>query len=138
MILHSTHSDTTWVKQDEFRGLAKDFLDLPDLAAKKFRKLYTEERQFDEGMNRVYFFYKPVSPEKADIQSQQVIIKPDIAAGDKVLSIIIDRGINTKDSSVQKKMLWQVDKSFQVTTISQKPGMPEVISTMKVSWNEEE
>ena len=138
IIIDSNHSDTTWIKREEFRDLAKDFLTLPDIAGKKLKKLYTEERQFDETLNRVYLFYKPIKPKDTEIQSQQVIITPDMAAGDKVRSIIIDWEIGNKDSSVQKRMLWQVDQSFQVTTIAQKPGQPETIRTMKVSWNEKE
>jgi hypothetical protein len=138
IIYDSAHADTSWVKREEFRGLARDFLELPDLNSKKLSKLYTEEKQFDENLNRFYLFYKPVHAEKAEIQNQQVIIKPDIATGDKVLSIIVEKGISNKDSSVQKTMLWQVDKSFQVTTMTQKPGQPETIHTMKISWNEDD
>jgi hypothetical protein len=138
IIIDSIHSDTTWIKREEFRGLAKDFLSLPDISSKKFKKLYTEEKSFDESMNRATFYYRPINPDKVEIQNQQVVITPDIAAGDKVRSIIIDWEIGNKDSSVQKRMLWQVDKSFQVTTIAQKPGQPETIHTMKVSWNEKE
>jgi len=35
-------------------------------------------------------------------------------------------------------MLWQVDKSFQVTTTAQKSSQPETITIMKVSWGENE
>jgi hypothetical protein len=35
-------------------------------------------------------------------------------------------------------MLWQVDKSFQVTTTAQKPGQPETTTIMKISWGENE
>ena len=34
-------------------------------------------------------------------------------------------------------MLWQVDKSFQVTTIRQLPGQKETTTTYKVIWSEE-
>ena len=137
-ILDSLHSDTAYVKREDFRGLAKDFLDIPDLAEKKMRKRFKEENMFDQTINRAVISYTPIDPEKEEIQKQQVLITPNAAIGDKVNSIIIERSINNKDSSVQKNMIWQVDQSFQVTTVSQKPGQPEVISTMKVTWNEKE
>jgi hypothetical protein len=64
------------------------------------------------------------------------LIRPD-PGGDKITSIIINSVNNSKDSSVQKRMLWQVDQSFQVITTRQLPGQPETISTIKVVWNEE-
>lgn len=35
-------------------------------------------------------------------------------------------------------MFWQMDKSFQITTISQKPGQPEKTKIIKVTWNEQD
>jgi len=132
----SLHSDTTWIKREEFRGLAKDFLAIPDISGKKYKKNYTEEKLYDESLNRVILSYKPLKPDNAEIQKQEILITPNIATGDKVSSIIIEQLISNKDSSVQKNMLWRVDQSFQVTTISQKPGEPETVYTMKVTWNE--
>ena len=134
--IDSLHSDTSWVKREEFRELAKDFLTIPDIASKKYKKLYAEEKLYDESMNRVILSYKPIRPDNAEIQKQEILITPDVAVGDKVSSIIIDQVVSNKDGSVQKKMLWRVDQSFQVTTISQKPGESENISTLKVTWNE--
>jgi hypothetical protein len=134
--IDSLHSDTSWVNREEFRGLAKDFLAIPDIASKKYKKLYAEEKLYDESMNRVILSYIPIKSDKAEIQKQEILITPDVAIGDKVSSIIIDLVVSNKDGSLQKKMLWRVDQSFQVTTISQKPGEPEIISTLKVTWNE--
>jgi hypothetical protein len=133
----STHSDTVFVPREEFRNLAKDFLEIPDLADKKYKDRYIEEKLFDETLNRVIISYKPQNPEKEELQKQEVLIAPD-PSGDKVNSIIIDRVISNKDSFLQKSMLWQVNKSFQVTTIAQKSGQPETTTTMKVTWGEDE
>jgi hypothetical protein len=133
----SIHSDTIFVPREEFRSLAKDFLETPDLTDKKYKNQYTEERLFDEQLNRVIISYKPQNPDREEVQKQEVLIAPG-PAGDKVNSIIIDRVINNKDSFLQKNMLWQVDKSFQVTTIAQKPGHPETTTIIKVTWGEDE
>ena len=136
VVVDSTRTDTIYVHRDQVRALAKDFLELPDISLPEFRKRYTEDKQFDETLNRALFTYLPVKPEKELIQRQEVLIKPD-PGGDKITSIIINTVNSTKDSAVQKRMLWQVDKSFQVTTIRQLPGQPETTSTIKVVWNEE-
>lgn len=133
----SIHSDTIFVPREQFRSLAKDFLDIPDLTDKKYKNRYTEEKLFDETLNRVIISYKPQNPDKEELQKQEVLIAPG-SSGDKVNSIIIDRVINNKDSFLQKSMLWQVDKSFQVTTTEQKPGQPEITTIMKITWEEDE
>ena len=134
--LDSLHTDTTYLRREEFRQAAKDFLEIPDLTQKKYSGKYNEEKLFDETMNRVILRYSPIEPENEDIQKQEILIAPD-PTGDKVTSIFIDKIINNRDSSVQKLLLWQVDKSFTVTTILQKTGQPEATTIMKVIWNEE-
>ena len=139
IIFHdSLRIDTTFIHRDSFRTLAADFLSLPDLSEKKYRKRFTEESMFDETMNRVILSYRPVNAKKEEIQSQEVLISPDQGQGDKVTSIIIDKVLNDRNGYLEKNLLWQVDQYFQVTTTTQKPGGPEKITIMKVTWNEKE
>jgi hypothetical protein len=133
----STKTDTFYYKREQFRELASDFLNIPDIAESKYKDRFTEEKQFDETLNRVIIHYQPKNPEKEIIQRQEILIRPD-PPDDKITSIIIDYLISNKDSIVQKRMLWQVDKSFQVTTIRQLPGQQETNSIYKVIWNEED
>lgn len=133
--LDSVRTDTQYVKREEFSNLAKDFLEMPDLTEKKFQSLYTEEKFFDEGLNRVVFTCKPKKNDTATIQQQETQIAPD-PTGDKVKSFFIDLVISNKDSLVEKKMLWKVDESFQVATMIQKPAQPQTTHIMKVAWNE--
>jgi hypothetical protein len=134
--IDSLHNDTVYVKREEFRGLAKDFLEMPDLMEKKYSDHYTEEKRFDETMNRVIISYVPDDPENEDIQKLDVLMTPNSATGDKLNNLIIERLVSNKDGYIHKMMLWQVDRSFQVTTTTQKPGQPESTSTYKVTWNE--
>jgi len=133
----SLRIDTVYIHRENFREEAKDFMSIPDLSQSKYQDRYTEEKISDEMMNRVLLIYTPVSPDKEEIQRQEVLIKPD-PAGDKVTNIIIHSVVNTKDSAVQKRLLWKMDQSFQVTTIKQLAGQPETTSTIKVVWNEDE
>lgn len=135
--IDSVHSDTSFVPREEFRSLAKDFLDMPDISEEKYKARYKEEKLFDQTLNRVIITYTPQNPDKEEVQQQEVLITPG-PSGDKVNSIIIEKLISNKNGFLQKKMLWLVDRSFQVTTISQKPAQPETTTTLKVSWNEED
>ncbi|HYM95386.1 MAG TPA: hypothetical protein VET23_14710 [Chitinophagaceae bacterium] len=134
--LDSIRTDTVYLKREEFRNLAKDFLEIPDLSDKKYASLYTEEKFYDEGLNRVVLTCKPKKPDEAIIQRQEVLITPD-PSGDKVSNFIIDLSMTSKGSSLQKKLLWQVDHSFQVVTSVQKHGQAETTSIMKVIWKDE-
>ena len=133
----SIQTDTIYIHRDQFREAAKDFLSIPDLSSSKYYDRYTEEKQFDETMNRVILTYIPLKPEKEEIQRQEVLIKPS-PSGDKITNIIINQIINTKDSLVQKKMLWKVDDSFQIITVKKLNGQPETTTTAKVIWGENE
>ena len=130
-------ADTTYLHREQFKEAAKDFLSIPDISSSKYEDRYTEAKQFDETMNRVILTYTPLKPEKEEIQRQEVLIKPD-PSGDKITNIIINRIVNTKDSSMQKRLFWKVDENFQVVTIKQLNGQPETTSIVKVVWGENE
>ena len=133
----SLHSDTTYIHREDFRAVAKEFLDIPDLSLKKVAKLYTEESLYDEMLNRVIITYTPVDEKKVEIKKQELQVTPNIATGDKVNNVMITRVINNRDGFLKKDMLWQMDKSFQIVTTTQQPGKPEIITTTKVTWNED-
>lgn len=133
----STRTDTFYIPREDFRAVAADFLSLPDLADPEFSDRYTEEKMFDETLNSVLLTYTPVKPEKEIIQRQEVLIKPG-ATEDRITNIIISLSSGNRDSAVQKRMLWKVDESFQITTTRQKLGQPETTLTEKVIWGEDE
>jgi hypothetical protein len=135
VITDSLHSDTTDVHRNDFRSLAKDFLDLPDISLKKYKEQYTEAKNYYSDLNLVSLITLPKDPSTAEIQKQELLITPD-SEGGKMKTIIIDREWVNKDSSVVKKMLWQVDKYFQIVTLKQIAGKPETTQIVKVVWND--
>ncbi len=137
VITDSLDTDTIYVPREKFREIATDFLTIPDLSEPKYKDRYQEEKIFDETLNSVLLTYTPVNPDKEQVQRQEVLIKPD-PSGDKITNIIINLSVDTKDSSVHKRMLWKVDQGFQVITTKQLAGQPETITTEKVIWGENE
>lgn len=134
----STRIDTFYIPRENFAAEAVDFLSIPDLGDKKVAARYREEATlYDELLGRVIFKYVPVKPEKEEVKSQELLATPVPGQDAKINNIIIIREISNRDSFLQKKMLWQINKSFQVITTSQKPGKPEVTTVTKVSWNEQ-
>ena len=126
-------SDTTYLKREEFREAAKDFLIIPDIASDELKDEYTETKLFVQDLEQVALSYMPKEPNK-EISRQEVMIKPD-ADGDKVQSIFINRTTESKGASVQKILFWEVDKQFKIVTLTQSPGQPEKKETVKVIWN---
>jgi hypothetical protein len=137
VFVDSLRTDTIYLHRENFRDEAKEFLSVPDISSASFRKRYVEEKMFDETLNRVLLTYTPLNPDKEEIQRQEVLIKPD-PSGDKVTNIIINTVMNSRDSSVQKKLLWKVGESFQTTITKQLAGQPEKTSIVKVIWNEDD
>ncbi|MCU7548528.1 hypothetical protein OCK74_05340 [Chitinophagaceae bacterium LB-8] len=128
------HSDTAYIKREEFKTYARDFFSIPDLSSDDLKDEYTETKLYDDAINRVVLSY---SPKKVDggIQRQDITISP---SGDssKVETIYIDWVDDKGDSVVHKKMFWQMDKSFQIITSISKPEQPERLKTLQVSWRQ--
>lgn len=127
-------NDTSFVKREEFRKEAKDFLDLPDISSKKLKDDYKETQLYDQDLDQVILNYMP-KEDDAEITRQEVVIKPD-PGGDKVQSIFVNTVKNSAQERTQKIMLWEVDKRFRITTSIQKANMPESTETVEVIWND--
>jgi len=126
--------DTTYIKRENFRSLAHDFLETPDLANYSIGKKYKEDKFYDESMNRVILTYTPIK-ENVEIQKEEIIIIPGTSGDDKMKSIIIEKIKDEKDSTVYQHLLWQVDEKFQIVTIVEKKGKPVSTNIIEVSWN---
>jgi hypothetical protein len=128
------HSDTVFLKREEFKTYAKDFISIPDISSDDLKDDYTETKLYDDAINRVVLSYTPKEGEDG-IQRQDVTISP---SGDssKVETIYIDWLIDKGDSIVQKKMFWEMNKRFQIITSISKPGQTERLKTILVSWNQ--
>lgn len=129
-------ADTSYVSREQFRAEAKDFLDIPDISSDQYQDDYTENKFFDETLNRVVMTYTKTPEATQAVQKQEITISPNQVTGDKIVSVYIDYATSTKDSAVQKRMLWMVDKEFQVTRLVQKPGGVETVTTTTVKWND--
>lgn len=137
VVVDSTRTDTNYIAREQVHALAADFLNIPDLEQKEFQDRYKQEKIMDETINRVMIIYTAIDPTKELIKRQELQVTPDPETGvSKVHNIIIDYEKDYKDSVITRKLMWQADKSFQVTIFKQVPGQPEQIVTRKITWNE--
>ncbi len=129
-------SDTTFLKREEFKNAAKDFLSLPDISSDRLKDDYRETRLFDQDLEQVTLNYMPIEPDE-EITRQDVMIKPNPDGdGDKVQSIFINQSIPEEDSTINKILFWEVDKKFRVVTTVQKPKANERTEVVEVIWND--
>lgn len=133
-LINDSTSDTMFIPREEFRASAREFLELPDLAASEYQDRFQESSNFDPDLERLLIHQTPVDASKELVQRQELIVDPK-ASGSRIEKVIIQTAFVSKDSSVEKRMIWNTDRSFQVTSIRQMPGQPETISTYRVEWN---
>ena len=131
-------SDTSFVSREDFAEEAKDFLNLPDLADPKIGRDYKQDSAiYEEALNLVILTYRPLDKE-ALIRKEEILITPSTIEGDHFHSILVSTFNQDRNGSIQKEMLWSIDKSFQVVTTVQSPGQPEKTKIVKLTWNEDE
>ncbi len=135
----SLHQDTTYIPREKFRETAREFLELPDLTDPEVAARFKEDKMYDTLYRRVIITYTPLDVKKEEFKKIELLISQELKedGSNKVTNIIADRIINNRDGFLQKKMLWQTDRSFLVVTSTQQPGQPEITSTNRVTWNEE-
>jgi hypothetical protein len=126
--------DSTSVNRKDFRALAKDFLETPDISG-KLKKKYKEERTLDNNLGQAIFTAVPLDDQSLEVRRQEIRIVPN-PPDDKIKSVYIEKFKSDKDSSVMKRMTWYMDKKFQVVTITQKPGQEDKVSVIEVIFGQ--
>lgn len=126
-------SDTSFIPREQFRKEAADFLATPDIAGNKWKDDYTETRLYDDMLKRAIFSYTP-KEQGAPILRQDVTIEPGAGGDDAVKTIFINQLKEAGDSVVQKKMLWEVGRRFQVVTTVSRKGSADATCTQEVWW----
>jgi hypothetical protein len=126
-------TDTTFLKREEIRNFAAPFLSLPEIADKKYYENYNEDRLID-AQQKTLNITSTAKNENAEIQKQIIVIAlADISNG-KVQSIFIDRYVPSKDSTIEQKLFWEIDKYFSIGSIIEKENQPDQTLFTKVVW----
>jgi hypothetical protein len=128
-------SDTTNIRREEFRKYAKDFLEVPDISSAGMKDDYDVSQQYDTLTKMAYFSYTATEPE-LEVRREDVVIDPSNEGNSQIRHIYINMVINNDDSTVDKKMFWQINKMFRIVTITQKEKAPESIRILEVIWRE--
>lgn len=131
--IHNRIADSSYIQREDLRTLVSPFLALPDIADKNYSSKYTEERFIDAEQNTLNITSTAIDS-MAEIQKQIIIVNLEDISNGKVQSIYIDRYFPAKDSVVEQKLFWEVDKFFSIGTITTKNELQENTAFLKVSW----
>jgi hypothetical protein len=126
-----------YIRLEEFRTYARDFLQLPDITSEDLRDDYTETKYFDEALNTVILTYTTEEKDN-EVVRQDVMVSPELSESGvtDVKNIIVNTNRDKGDSTVQKTMVWYVGKRFTVVTKVQRPNQPEKVWKREVVWND--
>jgi len=129
-------STTAYIKREDFKRYAKDFLELPDISSNKWKDDYEETKMFDDALNNVILTYTTTEKDNK-VQREDVMLEPTNASGNsEVKTIIITTVESNSDSTVEKNMVWYVNKRFTIVTKVEKPNQAESIKKLEVIWND--
>jgi hypothetical protein len=135
--LDTIPTDTFYIRREEFRQEANEFLEILDLSLAKHANRFKEESRYDDLLKKVILTYTPLKPAQEDWQKEEIMIKPDLATGDKVTTILASKIRNNRNGLLELNLLWVMDERFQVIKTTQLPGEKPVVTTYKVIWNEQ-
>jgi hypothetical protein len=128
-------ADTSYIKREEFKNYAKDFLSLPDLNQKKFRGDYVENNFYDESLQSIVLSYTATDPD-LETTKEELLVDPNPEGTDtKVKTIIAETSSEEKDVNIRKNMIWHVDRRFQVITTRHHKDGKEEVKKLQVIWN---
>ena len=128
-------SDTAIIHRNEVRKYAQDFLNIPDIKNPEFGSDYRESNIYDSLLGLAVLSYL-AEDEDLEVTRQEVQIVPTFGGNDKVKTIYIEKSLQDGKAVVEKKMVWEVGKYFNVRTITQKKNEPEQIHDVKIIWQD--
>ncbi|HEX2607456.1 MAG TPA: hypothetical protein VHK91_08755 [Flavisolibacter sp.] len=130
-------SDTQYIRREEFKTYAADFLNLPDITSSKWKDDYKEDKIYDEDLKSVILTYTTSEAENP-IRREDVMLNgsPNEYGNSEVHTIIINKMETEDDLTTEKNMVWYVNKRFIIVTKTQKGTQPEQVKKLQVIWND--
>src|SRR4051812_8720733 len=126
-------SDTVTIPRKDFRKYADDFLTLPDIGSDDKHDKYEESNTYDADLKSVLLNYIP-KDDKEEIRRQTIILQPNEVGNSEVKTILVNRIIVGRDSTVEKDLIWHVGHRFQAVTKTTRDNEPEKIRMRVISW----
>jgi hypothetical protein len=128
-------TDTTYIPRQDFSKLAGEFTSLPDIGSDKYYDDYTETQMYDEALESFILTYT-TKEEDNEIQRADVMLGRANEEGTNDVKTVILRTLENKGkTSIEKNMVWYVDRKFTIITKTFTKDQPEKINKLEVVWN---
>ncbi|HZH36958.1 MAG TPA: hypothetical protein VEX65_06775, partial [Flavisolibacter sp.] len=127
-------SDTVAIKNSEVRQYAADFAGLPDIGSKDLKDDYELTKEYDDILKALVFIY--TTKEKHPVRREDVVMKmeQDEQGRNEVQSVFVELWNEQNDTVVRKNMLWEPNKNFRITTVTEAGGAQKT-KKLQVFWN---
>lgn len=127
-------TDTVPISSAEAQRLAADFYTLPDISSDRLKNDYVVTHTYDDALNAFVFLF--TTAENHLVQREDVVLdpQPDAKGNYPILSIFAMVQEARGDTAIQKNLLWEAGKRYQVTTVS-RAGETEQTKKLQVVWN---
>lgn len=129
----NNQAETTFIKREDFRKYAADFLALPDLRDKKWKGDYDETNFYDDALESIILSYT-AKDEDLETRKQELLVDPNPEGNSKVNTIIAETISDKKGEHIKKNMIWHIDQRFQVITTRVKKNGEEEVKKLQVIW----
>jgi hypothetical protein len=128
-------TDTSYIRREDFSKAASDFTNLPDIGSDKYYEDYVESQMYDEALESFILTYT-TKEEDNEIQRADIMLGRANEEGTNDVKTIILRTLENKGkTSIEKNMVWYVDRKFTVITKTFTKDQPEKINKLEVVWN---
>lgn len=131
--INGSRKDTAAITMEEFKHLAQEFLEA-DISQLPLKDQYKETSFADQSIPSVTLNYV-TDNNQLTIRRVDVIVDPDPVADDQVKTVYIEKKETNRDTLIDKKLYWKSRNNFQVITSKRVGNQPEVISQLKVAWD---
>lgn len=123
-------SDTSILEREELKQYTWEFTDIPDLRNPEEGSDYNETKSFDSLMGRVFMSYT-AKKDDAEVTRQEITVLPALTGSDEIKTVYIEKLNSEKESTIDKKLFWEIGNFFSITTITQK-GNSDQVHKLKV------
>jgi len=126
-------SDTSIIERSKASGLAKEFTDIPDLKDPKVGQEYTESNVYDSVMGMVSITYM-ADDDDLEVTRQEMHVVPTFSENDQPKTFYLEKYSSKGKETIEKKLIWEVNRYFQIRTIVHVKNEPDKVHDVQVFW----
>lgn len=125
--------DSTVINRAELRKLAEPVTSLPDISKPDLMDHYVESDSYEDVLDKGMLTYTPKDSGEI-VQRQTFLLSNSDDVNSKVNTILINSLQKEDGKAIEKNIMWQTGKSFQLRTVTTPANGPSKTEVLKVTW----